>query len=126
MVVVTIVGILAAIGYPAYNNYQKRARRSDAEQLMLDTANKLEQYLINTRKYTGDFTTLVVAKDGWNCSAASCSNKWYSVTIDAPTGSTPTYTIKAVARGPQSGDGDLELKSDGTKTYKGSLPWPTR
>jgi type IV pilus assembly protein PilE len=123
MIVVTIVGILAAVGFPAYNNYQKRARRSEAQQLLLDTANKLEQNLMITRTYIDNFTNLGVTKDGWSCSGTSCSNKWYSVTITLAAGPPPTYNIKAVAQGPQLGDGDLELLSDGTKKYSGAVGW---
>lgn len=127
MVVITIVGILAAVGFPAYNNYQKRARRSDAQQLMLDTANKEEQYLLNTRKYTNDFSVLVVSKDGWNCAGTTCSNKWYTLDIDPDVPSSPpTFTITATPQGPQAGDGVLELNNDGTKTYDGQPGWPAR
>ena len=126
MVVVTIIGILAAVGYPAYNNYQKRARRSDAQQLLLDAANKEEQALVINRTYSNNFSDLGVKKDGWNCSGTSCSNKWYNVTITLTAGPPPTYNIKAVAQGPQTGDGDLELLSDGTRTQNGQTGWSSR
>ena len=122
MVVVTIVGILAAVGFPAYNKYQKRAHRSDAQQLMLDTANKQEQYLLITRQYTNDFGTLTVTKDGWDCTTVTtvCSNKWYTVDIDPDVPSSPpTFTITATPQGPQSGDGVLVLNNDGSRTFDG-------
>jgi prepilin-type N-terminal cleavage/methylation domain-containing protein len=51
MIVVVIVGILAAIAYPTYQNYMKRAARSAAQTLMLDLANREQQYLLDNRSF---------------------------------------------------------------------------
>lgn len=123
MIVVTIVAILAAVAFPSYSNYQKKARRSEAQQLMLDSANKLEQYLLNTRTYVTDFTKLNVTKDGWTCIAATCSNNHYSVAITLAAGPPPTYTITATPQGGQASDGNLELFGDGTKKHAGTAGW---
>ncbi|HYT97847.1 MAG TPA: type IV pilin protein, partial [Casimicrobiaceae bacterium] len=56
MIVATLVGVLAAIAYPSYQEYQKRARRSAAETFMLDLANRQQQYLLDVRSYAGATT----------------------------------------------------------------------
>ena len=123
MIVVAIVAILAAVGFPSYSNYQKKARRSEAQQLMLDTANKLEQYLLNTRVYITDFTKINVSKDGWTCTATACANDHYSVAIALDAGPPPTYTITATPQGGQVSDGNLKLFGDGTKEHAGETGW---
>ena len=39
MIVVAIVGVLAAVALPSYNKYIKKGRASSAEQVLLDIAN---------------------------------------------------------------------------------------
>lgn len=43
MFVVAIIGILAAIAYPAYLDYVMKARRSDAKTALLDVSQQLER-----------------------------------------------------------------------------------
>ena len=119
MIVVAIVAIISAVALPSYNSYTKKARRSQAQQVMLDTASKEEQYLLNARIYTDSFTTLgISAPDGWTCAGTTCSNNFYSVAVAIPSPQTtpPSFTITATATGAQVDDGNLTLKSDGTKT----------
>jgi len=124
MIVVTVIGILAAIGYPTYQSQIKKGRRSDAQQLMLTTSSKEEQYILAARKYTSSFTDLSVTKDSWTCTAASCSNSFYDVIIVADNvAAPPTYAITATAKGIQLDDGNLTLNSAGVRTYKGVSGW---
>lgn len=43
MFVVVIIGVLAAIAYPAYLDYVMKARRSDAKTVLLDVSQQLER-----------------------------------------------------------------------------------
>ena len=52
MITVAVIGILAAVAYPSYNNYLIRATRSAAQSHMLDASNKEEQYLLDARAYS--------------------------------------------------------------------------
>ena len=126
MIVAAIVGILAMVAYPSYTNYTKKARRSDAQQLMLDTSNREEQYILDTRTYTADFTNMSIAKEDWDCTstATECSNPFYVVTI-VVTATPPGYTITAspVAGSAQAGDGNLTLTNTGAKTHAGAAGW---
>ncbi|NCC41543.1 MAG: prepilin-type N-terminal cleavage/methylation domain-containing protein [Gammaproteobacteria bacterium] len=51
MITVAIVGILASIAYPSYQQYTTRASRSEAQQFMLEVSNRQELYLLNNRRY---------------------------------------------------------------------------
>lgn len=118
MIVVAIMGVIAAIAYPSYTSQMKKARRSEAQQLLLGAANKEEQYILEMRAYTDDFTAMNFKADGWDCTATAteCSNDYYDVTIAIDAGPPPAYTITAAPKGNQAGDGDLSLNSAGTKT----------
>lgn len=117
MIVVVVIGILASVAYPSYKNSVMKGRRSDAQQLMLDTVLREEQYLLNARQYSTDFTTLGVTKDGWTCSSTSCTNNFYTVAITTDNSATPPeFTITATAKGDQISDGNLSLDSTGAKS----------
>lgn len=51
MIVVVIMTILAAVAYPSYVNYVIRGQRSEAQQWLLDFAQRQEQYFLDRRAY---------------------------------------------------------------------------
>ena len=52
MITVAIISIIAAIAVPSYTGYLARARRSAAEQLIMQIASKEQQYIVDARAYT--------------------------------------------------------------------------
>ena len=122
MIVVVVIGILAAIGYPSYIAYVQRGNRAAAQQLMLDIASRQQQYLLDARSYTATLGTsagLNLAPQGWDCTTTitKCSNNYYEITMSTVSaGPPPNYTITATARNQQLSDGNLTLTDTGTKT----------
>jgi prepilin-type N-terminal cleavage/methylation domain-containing protein len=53
VVTVAVIGILAAVAFPSYQDYLKRSNRSSAQSLMLDLANREQQYLLDNRIVPG-------------------------------------------------------------------------
>ncbi len=53
MIVIAIVGILAAVGYPAYANYVKKAQRADAIHALLVESGRMEEFYLNSSTYVG-------------------------------------------------------------------------
>jgi type IV pilus assembly protein PilE len=110
MIVVAIVGILAAIAYPSYQNYLRRSNRSAAESFMLDLANRQQQYLLDQRSYAPDVASLVSSQPP-EVSAV------YTVTIASAAGPPPTFTISAAPKVGtiQAGDSTLTLDQAGNR-----------
>ena len=126
MIVVTVMAIIAAVAIPSYRNYNMRANRSQAAQVMLSIQNREEQYILDARAYSNILGSgtggLNIAQDSWTCTAspstAGCSNNFYTVTVALVAGPPPTYTITAVPRAGsyQASDGTLTLTSVGTRS----------
>lgn len=53
MIVVAIIGILAAIVVPSYREYVQRARAADATGTLADMRIRMEQYFQDNRTYAG-------------------------------------------------------------------------
>lgn len=111
MVTVAIVGILAAIAYPSYQNYMIKGRRASAQAHLMDIAQRQQQYLLDVRGYAADLTTL-------NITTPSNVSTNYTITIATPAGPPPTFTITAtpIAGTPQATDGPLSINNTGVKT----------
>src|SRR5262245_647399 len=54
MIVICIVAILAAIGYPSYTQYVRRSARADAKAALLENAQFLERNFTVANKYHQD------------------------------------------------------------------------
>jgi type IV pilus assembly protein PilE len=111
MIVVAIVGILAAVAYPSYQAYVRRSVRSAAQSFMLTIASKEEQYILDARNYTA-----TVGTGGLALTAPAETSGRYTFSVVVNAGPPPTYTITATAAGTQAVDGNLGLTSDGVKT----------
>lgn len=53
MITVAVIGILAAIAYPSYQDYVKRGRRADAMGELQQAATAMERYFTVNGSYTG-------------------------------------------------------------------------
>lgn len=60
MIVVAIVGILAMVAYPSYNDFVVRSNRSEAPRELVRLANLQEQLFVDSRSYTADISELGV------------------------------------------------------------------
>lgn len=114
MIVVAIIGILAAIVYPSYRAYVIKSKRNAAQSFMLDIANRQKQYLLDARTYS---TTL--ANLGITTLPTEVSPNY---TIDEPITvgtAPPSFRITATPIGAQASDGALTLTDTGIKGPSG-------
>lgn len=64
MIVVVIVGFLAAIAYPSYRSASDRAKRNEAKAALLQIAQQQERFYLNNNTYTCNMTQLGFAAAG--------------------------------------------------------------
>jgi len=124
MTVVAIVGILAAIVLPAYQEQVRKGNRSAAQQFMLDVATKQQQILMDSRSYVavadgnfGNKPSDASPGVGIPQPPATSGRYTFAVTV-VNTATPPTFTITATAVNGQAVDGNLTLDQAGTKTGK--------
>lgn len=119
MMVVAVVGILAAIAYPSYQDYVTRAKRSDGKNALLEMASRQERFYFDNNTYTTDPTDL-----GYSADPASSPDGYYSISItDDPTDDIATgYTLTATPAAPFSDPdcGNLTLNSRGVQGRSGT------
>jgi len=111
MIVIVIIGILAAVAMPQYKQYVIRGNRAATQSFMMDIASRQKQYLLDARVYAPTVAAL-------SLTVPVEVSKNYTITMDVPAGAMPAFTITAtpVAGKPQADDGVLTLDDTGTKT----------
>jgi type IV pilus assembly protein PilE len=110
MIVVAIVGMLAAIAIPAYNDYITRSRRSDAFTALETVRAAQEMYRAERGFYAGAIGSLA------GCSSGMAGNNYTIENLNR--GNPPTtYTIEATAKDKQSGDYSFRIDQDGAEWY---------
>jgi len=122
MIAVVVVGILAAIAYPSYQDHVRKGRRSAAQSFMINIAAREQQYLIDARRYAAGAGAL----DALNLAVPADVSRFYSVMVGpaAPT-LPPSYAITATpfADSAQVADGVLTLDHQGARTRAGQAGW---
>jgi len=120
MVVVAIIGILAAIAIPNYTEYVRKSRRSDAKSSILEVTQRLERYYTERGQYTTSFTDI-----GYPAAVLDSSQGFYRLSIAAgATGIGSSYTVTATAQKSQVSDsncGNFSYGSNNTKSATGTL-----
>lgn len=87
MIVVAIIGILAAVAVPIYTHYVYRSRQLEAKTLLMTLKTEQEQWRAENQSYTPTLANLVESN---NMSARS---KWYKLTI--PTADSTSFSAQA-------------------------------
>ncbi|MGB9429810.1 MAG: type IV pilin protein [Gammaproteobacteria bacterium] len=110
MIVVAIIGVIAAIAYPSYERSVLKSHRSDAENLLTNDAQILE------RCYTQNFSYNVACTPNL---ATSTQYRYYTLTRPPTTVAATTYALTVTAIGNQIKDTDcnsFSINNTGQKT----------
>ncbi len=131
MVTVAIVGILASIAYPSYQNSITKSRRTDATGALLGFANFMERRFTERNHYCDAADTSVGSAAVTGCgtttndtgtplayattSPLDGGTAYYNLTIQDATSS--TYILRATPTGAQTGNGILQLTQSGVRNW---------
>lgn len=127
MISVAIVGILAAVAYPAYSSYIQRSHRAEARNVLGSVSQRLEQNYNLSGAYNA--TAAGVAIDntsitnwGLDRSPSSGGIRYNIAFSNGP--NTATFTVSATPVNAQSTDrcGILSLNERGLKSARGEDP----
>ena len=111
LVAIAIIGILAGIAYPAYQQYVLKSNRSEAIQALTSAAASLERQFTDTNSYTG------LAIPG------TTSGGHFTVSTQV---TATSYTLTAQATGSQTKDtrcATFSINQAGVKTATSSECW---
>jgi len=130
MIVVAIIGILAAVALPAYQSYVIKGHRVDATNQLTNIANQQIQYFLDNRLYGKLDST------GLNLSQGSCQNEeavskegYYCISIVFDDNTARTfYTLTATptSKGNQSSDAECATITYDASETKGSTGGGTK
>lgn len=113
MITVAIVGILAAIAYPSYQDSVRKSWRANAASCLMELAQRMERRFTGSSSYEGD-----------ELPSSGCINEGgmgarydFLFAEDEPTATTFILQASPVAGGPQSSDtcGTLTITQTGQK-----------
>ena len=97
MIVLVILAVIAGYAYPAYMGYVVDTKRTAATSVLLQVADRQQQFFMDNKRFTNDLTNLgfaanplVIGDDG---QPAAGSDSTYSVALSNITAT--TYTITA-------------------------------
>ena len=118
LIVISIVGVLAAIAYPSYTRFVQQANRTDATRTLQFTAQQLE------RCYSQNYTYINAAGTPCNIVAGATVSQEGFYTVTVATANAQTYTLTATPlKAPQTTDApcvSFTLNSDGSQSAKDS------
>ena len=128
MIVVAIVAIISAFAYPSYQRYVIKAKRTVAQNALLQVADRQQQFFMDNKQFATKFSSLGYASDDMMINdegqivSASDSKRTYKIALSGAAAT--AYTVEAVPQlGQASKDshcGTITLTSAGVKGQSGS------
>ncbi|UCJ16996.1 prepilin-type N-terminal cleavage/methylation domain-containing protein [Pseudomonas sp. MM211] len=112
MVVVAIIGILAAIAYPSYTEYVKRGNRTEGQALLSDAAARQERYFNQNNAYVT--AAADIGKLGMNLTSNKSATGKYVFSVSKATGD-GGYTVTATQQFSDTKCGNLTLTANGVR-----------
>lgn len=116
LVVVLIIGVLAAVAIPVYTGYMQRARRADAKTALEQIRATQEMYRAETGRYA------LQIQNTLDKLGATTVSGYYDLSFTVAL--TNSFTARAQATGKQATDGDLFINHLGQKWDSNNKYYP--
>jgi len=116
MIVVALIGIIVAFGYPSYRDQVIKSHRAEGMSSLLELADRMERHYSDVGTYK--------QADGSDTTVAdvfpSFSSDYYTLTIDSQ--DNISFTVSSAPKGSQTKDkcGTFTLTSQGVKSVSAS------
>lgn len=112
MIVVAVIGLLAAIAYPSYMNYVRKTHRAEIAQLLMESAQTLERHYSRAGQYSNTDTVTTANPTG---------NAWYNIVTNRQA-TTFTLTATPINNTMMATDvcGSFQITNTGERTNVGS------
>lgn len=122
MIVVVIIGIIAAVAYPSYQSAATDSYRGNAQADLMSFAAAMERHSAGTFSYKGaasggSNTGAPAVFSTFSPSTEGAAKKRYNLTIDAADANSFVLKATPVSGSPQENDGALYYYSDGRKGW---------
>jgi type IV pilus assembly protein PilE len=123
MIVVAIIGVLAAIALPSYRDYIARGKRAEARTEILKAEGWLEKHYTEFNRYSssvGSTTNTTFLSRFNDVPSSSATNYRFSLAV---TDTAYTVTLAPVSSGSMASDGcgSYRKTQSGSLTYTGSI-----
>ena len=102
MIVVALIGLLAGVALPSYQNSIRKARRADARAALVTTAQLMERYSTEHAGSGYSTATLSTLPGPTVVSKPASDNGYYTLSLANLTAT--TFTLRAVPQGGQASD----------------------
>ncbi len=128
LIVVAIISIIASVAYPSYTQFVVRSKRAVATGMLMQIADRQQQFFMDNKRYAGSLTSLGYASDSIMIDEEGAvvttadDGRLYNVEISAS--NIVTYELTATPQLKQAEKdtdcGNLTLTNTGEKGYSGS------
>lgn len=121
MITVAIIGILAGIAFPSYQEYVRKGRRADTQSFMLDVVARQQHFLLDRRTYAASITE-PPASNGLGMTIPTSVAAYYTVEIATDNAtSPPSFVVTGTPSGSQATEkcGTLTVDHRGVKDRSG-------
>jgi len=129
MIVVVIIGILAAIAYPNYSQYVQRGNRAEARSVLLEASQFLERNYTLANRYDQDSAGNALNLPASLSQSPKQGTAKYNIAVNTATriagacAAGQCFTLTATPAGVMAGDacGNLRLDDGGARNATGAL-----
>ena len=120
MIVVAIIGILAAIAYPSYQEHVRKTKRVEVQAELMELASKMQRYKIanfNFLQANGSPMTLVNIGETVPLTLPRQGQALYTITLTDVSANTWTLNAVPISGTSQQADGHNRLNHRGEKCW---------